>query len=226
MELEGYISILSEVPIFKKYTGENLLEFFRALKYKLVFYSKGSVIFLENDKCEALSIVLDGIIQVQKIDSYGRLLTIAEFQKGETFGENLLFGSGNYYPMTAVARTNSVILRIPKEAVLQLCLKDTDFLTEFLRLLSDKALTLSGRLKQVTLKTIRQKICELIYEEYISQKELVINLQMSRKEWADRLGVQRPSLSRELIRMKKEGIISYDRCNIYIKDIDSIQKYL
>jgi Mn-dependent DtxR family transcriptional regulator len=49
---------------------------------------------------------------------------------------------------------------------------------------------------------------------------------MNREEWAERLGVQRPSLSRELIRMKEEGIINYDRCNIWINDIGLIQKYL
>ncbi|MDD4504112.1 MAG: helix-turn-helix domain-containing protein, partial [Clostridiaceae bacterium] len=77
-----------------------------------------------------------------------------------------------------------------------------------------------------TLKTIRQKICESLYDEYMKQKQLTINLQMNRNEWAERLGVQRPSLSRELIKMRKEGIIDYDRLVIHIKDIDSILKYL
>ncbi|MDF2533194.1 MAG: Crp/Fnr family transcriptional regulator [Clostridia bacterium] len=226
MELAAYINTLNKVPVFKSFTNETLLSFFRTLQYQLVRYGKGSIVFLENDKCEALSIVLDGIIQIQKIDSFGKLLTIAEFQSGETLGETLLFGSGNHYPMTAVAKTNAIILKMPKDAVLQLCLQDTIFLTEFLKLLSDKTLTLSGRLKQITLKTIRQKICESIYDEYMNQNQLAIHLQMNRKEWAERLGVQRPSLSRELIKMKEEGIINYERCNIYIKDIALIQKFL
>jgi CRP-like cAMP-binding protein len=214
------------MPLFKSFTNEKLLSFFETIQYQILHYAKGSIVFLENEECKELSIVLEGIIQIQKIDTLGKALTIVEFQRGETLGENLLYGSGNKYPMTAVARTNASILQIPKDAVLQLCLQDTDLLTEFLKLLSDKTLTLSGRLKQVTLKTIRQKICESIYNEYMDQKLLKINLQMNREEWAERLGVQRPSLSRELIRMKEEGIINYDRCNIWINDIGLIQKYL
>jgi CRP-like cAMP-binding protein len=226
MELAEYMHILSHMPLFKSFTEDKLSDFFETIQYQMLHYDKGSIVFIENEECNALNIVLNGVIQIHKIDSFGKLLTIAEFKSGETLGENLLYGSGNRYPMTAAAKTNIVILRMPKEAVLQLCRKDDAFLTEFLKLLSDKALTLSERLKQVTLKTIRQKICESIYDEYIKQKNLTINLQLNRNEWAERLGVQRPSLSRELIKMRKEGIIDYNRLIINIKDMDSILKYL
>lgn len=36
------------------------------------------------------------------------------------------------------------------------------------------------------------------------------------------MGVQRPSLSRELFRMKEEGLIDYNYKYIYIKDLDAI----
>ena len=226
MELAEYIHLLSKMPLFRSFTSEKLSSFFETIEYQMLHYDKGSIVFFENEECKELTIILDGVIQIYKIDSFGKLLTIAEFKKGETLGENLLYGSGNQYPMTAAAKTNVLILRMPKEAVLQLCRQDDAFLTEFLKLLSDKALTLSERLNQVTLKTIRQKICESLYDEYMKQKQLTINLQMNRNEWAERLGVQRPSLSRELIKMRKEGIIDYDRLVIHIKDMDSILKYL
>lgn len=226
MELTVYLHILSQMPLFKSFTKEKLSSFFETIQYQMLHYDKGCIVFIENEECKELSIVLDGVIQIHKIDAFGKLLTIAEFKSGETLGENLLYGSGNRYPMTAVAKTNIILLRMPKDAVLQLCRKDDAFLTEFLKLLSDKALTLSERLKQVTLKTIRQKICESIYAEYMKQERLTIRLPLNRNEWAERLGVQRPSLSRELIKMRKEGIIDYDRLIINIKDMDSILKYL
>ena len=51
----------------------------------------------------------------------------------------------------------------------------------------------------------------------------VIFMNMSKKEWADKLGVQRPSLSRELMNMKKDGLIDYDRKNIKILDLEEIE---
>jgi Mn-dependent DtxR family transcriptional regulator len=47
---------------------------------------------------------------------------------------------------------------------------------------------------------------------------------MTKKEWADKLGVQRPSLSRELIKMKDECIIDYEKDIIFIKDLDLLQE--
>ncbi len=45
---------------------------------------------------------------------------------------------------------------------------------------------------------------------------------MSKKELADRFGVQRPSLFRELKKMKKEGLIDYDHKSIVILDEDRL----
>ena len=46
---------------------------------------------------------------------------------------------------------------------------------------------------------------------------------MKREELADFLGVARPSLSRELMRMQADGLIEVSKKYIYIKDQDSIE---
>ena len=97
------------------------------------------------------------------------------------------------------------------------------FLKEFLTLLSLKSVTLSSKLNQISLKTIRQKICEFILIEYKKNGSLKIKLNMTKREWADRMGVQRPSLSRELLEMKKMGLIDYDFSYIYVKDLEGIR---
>jgi len=47
---------------------------------------------------------------------------------------------------------------------------------------------------------------------------------MTKKELAERLGIQRTSLSRELNKMKKDGLIDYDAHSITICDFDIIRK--
>jgi Mn-dependent DtxR family transcriptional regulator len=46
---------------------------------------------------------------------------------------------------------------------------------------------------------------------------------MTKKDWADKIGVQRPSLSRELIKMKEEGIIEYYKNIIIIEDLKALE---
>lgn len=96
-------------------------------------------------------------------------------------------------------------------------------MNEFLNTVSNRALGLSSKLKEISLKTIRQKICEFLLIQYTQTGKTKINLGMSKKDWADKLGVQRPSLSRELINLKEEGIIDYDKDSITILDIDSLE---
>ncbi|HCW03236.1 MAG TPA: hypothetical protein DGK91_01070 [Clostridium sp.] len=149
---------------------------------------------------------------------------MARFKKGDTFGENLIFGDKNTYPMTVISKSKSVVLHIPKASVALLCQKSSSFLNQYLRTLSNRAVNLSSKLKQVTLKTIRQQICEFLYNQYKKSGQNIIKLDMSKKAWADKLGVQRPSLSRELIKMKEEGIIDYDKDTISILNSSALKK--
>jgi len=63
-------------------------------------------------------------------------------------------------------------------------------------------------------------------DEYQKQKSKEIILPLSRKEMAEYLGVQRPSLSREFINMKDEGLIDFERNNVTLLDIPAIEDYL
>lgn len=216
MSIEPYICYLVKHHLFIDFNIDGLKNFFSTIDYSIESYGKDDIIFLEDDICHNLSIILEGEVEIQKIDSNGKVLTVAHFKKGDTFGENLIFGDINTYPMTVLSKTKSIVLHIPKNSVAMLCQKSSSFLYQYLRTLSNRAVNLSSKLKQVTLKTIRQQICEFLYNEYISSGQKIIKLGMSKKEWADKLGVQRPSLSRELIKMKEEGIINYDKDTISI----------
>jgi CRP/FNR family transcriptional regulator, dissimilatory nitrate respiration regulator len=226
LKLDEQLYILKNNPLFKDFDTEYLNNFLKESEYTIGNYGKEDIIAIEDEVCATLSIVLDGAVEIQKIDSSGKILTVAQFTIGDTFGENLIFGDKNHYPMTVVSKGKTVVLHLPKVSVVKLCQSNTVFLNEFLRALSNRAVNLSAKLKEVTLKTIRQKICEFLLMQYNKSKDSTIKLGMSKKEWADKIGVQRPSLSRELIKMKEEGLIDSDKDTIVILDLDCIEGYL
>jgi CRP-like cAMP-binding protein len=63
-------------------------------------------------------------------------------------------------------------------------------------------------------------------DEYIKQKSNEIILPLSRKEMAEALGVQRPSLSREFINMKDEELIDFEKNRVKLLDIPALESYL
>lgn len=225
MNIKEYINVIQNATLFNSFTQENLSSLFNAIPYKLEKYGKGDIILAEDDACNTLNLILQGTVEIQKMDSTGKVLSIAEFTEGDIFGEMLIFADINTSPINAISKTKSVILHINKNSVLSLCRSNESFLSEYLRIISNKAMILNLKLKEVTLKTIRQKICEYILNQYKVQGSLKINLNMTKKDWADKIGVQRPSLSRELIKMKEEGIINYDKDIIVIEALDALYDF-
>src|SRR5690242_12783148 len=91
MKFDKYIDLLCGTELFKDVPPENLLILFKTLDYKIEKYSKSDIIFIEDDNCENLGIILEGMIEIQKIDPNGKIMTIATFSPGDVFGEILIF---------------------------------------------------------------------------------------------------------------------------------------
>ena len=221
--MDNLFSILETVDLFNCFSSDELDKLFQNNLYRTSTYFKDSIVHLQNEKCESLDIILSGTVLVQKIDSDGDLLTICSFSAGEAMGENLLFSHRNFYPMTITAKCDAKILQIKKELILKLCQDNSKFLKGFLQSVSDKTLILTGKIKILTLKTIRQRIIEFLLYECHIQKSTTIKLNMTKKELAEKIGVQRPSLSRELNKMRKDRLIDYDSKQIIIRDIDTLK---
>ena len=222
--MDDFISFLETVNLFKCFSTNELDKLFQNNLYRISTYFKDSVVHLQNEKCESLDIILSGTVLVQRIDSDGDLLTICNFSAGEAMGENLLFSHRNFYPMTITAKCATEILQIKRELIMKLCQENMKFLNGFLQSASDKTLILMGKIKTLALKTIRQCIIEFLLYEYHVQKSTTIKLNMTKKELAEKIGVQRPSLSRELNKMRKDGLIIYDPKQITITDVDLLNK--
>lgn len=225
MDIKNFIHIIEHTELFNCFPSKELLQLFDKHYYEINEYKKSSMIYLQNQKCTSLDIILKGTIIVQKIDSNGNVLTISSFGVGEMIGGNLIFAHNNIYPMTIAAKTSSIILHIKKGLILELCQMNKKFLILFLQSISNKTLILTNKIKSITMKTIRQCIIDFLTYEYYIQKNTRIILNISKKELAERIGVQRPSLLRELKKMRTDGLIEYDAQSITIKNIELIRKY-
>lgn len=223
LDIKNYLYILKLTDLFNGFSNEELLDLFNTSNSFISKYPKDSIIHFESEKCKYWEVILKGEVHVQKIDKKGNILTITEFNVGENIGGNLLFSKFPYYPMSVIAKSNTEILRISKDFILQLCQRNQNFLVEFLTCISDKTIILTNKIKSISMKSIRDSIIEFLNYEYYSQKTKNIKLNMTKKELAERLGIQRTSLSRELNKMKKDGLVDYNAQSITICDLSIIK---
>ena len=208
------INLIKNTVLIGSLSYEDILINLKNGKFKIVSYKKNSVIHFDGELCDKLELILSGKVVVERIEESGNLLTISEFYKDDIIGGNLLFSRNPYYPMTVTTKLSTDILEIEREVLFELLCKNPMFLRTYLELTSDRAFILGDKIKHYVKKTIRESIMNYLHYESKKQNSNHIKLNITKKELAERIGVQRTSLSRELAKMRKDRLIIFDRDSI------------
>ena len=220
--MEELSDFLKQCILFKDMNYVDIDNFLKVSNFTFKKYLKGNLVVLEDSKCEELGILRKGLLEVQSLYSSGKSLTLNRLKPAEIFGEIILFSKSNKFPSTIKAIEDSEIMFI-KKANLMNCLSNCHrFMENFLTLLSDRLFMLNKKIKMLTMENIRQKIVDFLREEYKKQRSPNIKVPLSRLEMAEHMGIQRPSLSRELSKMREEGIIEFDKEYIVVKDLATL----
>ena len=85
---------------------------------------------------------------------------------------------------------------------------------------------LNERLRSTALKTVSHKVVDYILEKYKKSQSNVITLKETKEDIAAFMGIPRPSLSRELLKLQEEGTITFDRRSITILDLERLEEKL
>ena len=216
--------ILKGCILFKDMSSEDLLTCLNYSNCIIKRYSKGSLVLLEGHKCEEIGILLKGLLRVQTLYPSGKSLSFIQLKPVESFGGAIVFSKTSKCPATISAIEDSEIMFIKKWNLINCSSNCHRFMENFLGLLSDRLLMLNKKVKMLSLENIRQKIINFLMEEYKEQKSNIIKVSLSRKEMARYMGIQRPSLSRELNEYYTFFVIEFDREVIIIKDMSALNK--
>ncbi len=216
---DNYIHLIKKSTLLATLSPEEIDASLRNGQFKIATFKKNNIVHFDGELCNRLDIILSGKVVVDRIDESGNLMTIADFYSNDILGGNLLFSKHPYYPMTITANLPSILLEIDKALLLDLCSNNHLFLRTYLEFISDHASILSDKIKQYVHKSIRESVTSYLTYEQRKQNTNRIKLNMSKKALAERLGVQRTSLSRELKSMKEDGLILYDAESITILNL-------
>ncbi|MDM8533615.1 Crp/Fnr family transcriptional regulator [Clostridiaceae bacterium HSG29] len=222
--MKEYYYTLKKCPLFKNVDLKSLDEIFNNINYQMKTFNLNENIYWENDICDEINIILEGEISIQSISSSGEIFRVLHFTKGNIFGEGLIFSDLNEYPISVTAsEKNTKILIISKNDLIKAFSINTELTTSFMKILSNRITLLNDKVKILALQSIRKKICYFILKRYKKNENLKIDIGMNKKTLAESLAIPRPSLSRELIKMKEEKIIDYDKKYIYILNMNAIE---
>lgn len=187
--------------------------------YKIKEFKKGEIVFNAFDKCSSIGYVLKGLLSI-KTFTFENEYEIRELSDNEIFGGNLIFSSSPFYLGTCIALKKTKILFFTKDNLLS-AFKDNNFLINFLKIQSDETLKVQKKVKILSQGTIKDKILFILYSNYLENNTYIYKIK-SKQSLANYLNVTRPSLSRELIKLKNENIIEYNKSSITLKKVNDI----
>jgi CRP-like cAMP-binding protein len=202
------MSAVFQCRLFQGFTLSEINQFFRKYSMTSVTYNKGDLLALKDTPVNAIGIIESGEVIIEE-DGLKKT-------PGTTFGENLLFSATNKYSSNIIATTTTQVLYLKKEELLVALSTYTKLLQNYLSLLTQQAQSLGEHLQLLSQASLRDKILAYVKSKYQGQDKVPIG--MTKEDLAKYLNVKRPSLSRELIFMRLDNMLSTDRKYFNILD--------
>lgn len=219
------ITQLEDTILFREISKPEIERMLQCSKSYKRHYKAGEYIFQQGDKPSKIFLLLQGHIHIAKDFASGKRDVLYLVEEGNVFGEMFLFGDMENYWYDAVAPVDVEILEIPWDFLYHFCenaCKHHQMLTRnMLEIFSRKEFHITKKLHIVSTASLRERIAIWLIDSMDSEGKVV--MRMKREELADFLGVARPSLSRELMRMQSDGLIEVSKKCIYIKDKNSVE---
>ncbi len=199
-------------------------ELLKKINHQVKKPTKGQVIYRENDDCKTIALVVKGEVVATQAFSDGHSKIIRTIRKGDVIGLSLIFSSNPQYmaTFTITSKTSKIVI-INKSDLLNLMMTNPSINEKVLKYISDYSISQSNHIKLLSCKFIRKKICSYLYNEYKQHNKLEFEIEYSKTDLSAFLNAERPSLSTEISRLCKEGIIENNNRKYKILDLAKLE---
>lgn len=201
-------------PIFRGITEDENKELNNSGCTRRASYKKGNAVFRTGDQTAEFGILISGELHIENIDLWGNRIILHNISEGEAFAETYALSR---IPLMAdvTASRDSEILFLDLGKILDEKNKSRSWHTKFLRNLlqitAAKNIAWSGRMLCISSRHIRTRIMTYLSAEAVRSGTREIVIPFNRQQMADYLNVERSALSRELGKMRAEGILDFHK---------------
>lgn len=213
--------------LFKGIEKDSLNRMLVCSKAQYKKYRKGETVFHQEMEAKVIYALLSGRVAIVKHLISGRKNILYEVGPGDVFGEHYFFGDSRIYKYGAEAYTDIEVLEIPWQFLFcfcnEACKHHQQLVQNMLEILSMKEWMTIKKLNIVSTVSLTERISTWLLDE--AETSNVVKLKLNREELADYLGVARPSLSRALMRMQKDGLIEAGKNQIKILDREKLENF-
>lgn len=205
------LEIIKNLKIFEGLNDNELIEINKYLLPQKNYKSK-EIIFNIGDPVNYFGILLEGQVDLSIEDAFGNKTILSKLTAPALFAESVLIKEVEEIPLSVVAMTDVKIIFFDYKSYKSKNLSSKDKVQEnLIKILANKNLFMRDKLNLLSLSTSREKILYFLSTEARKRHSKYFTIDFNISELAQFLNLNRSSLSRELSKLKKEGLIDYDK---------------
>ncbi|NLW11404.1 MAG: Crp/Fnr family transcriptional regulator [Clostridiaceae bacterium] len=227
---EQYLPQFKQTGLFNSLQDEDIIGMMPCFSASETKCIKGDILFQAGDRQTTIGIVVRGEIHIQKEDYAGNRFLVNVLSPGDMFGEVSAFANIDRWANTVLAGDDSSVVFIRVERIskpcCRVCASHQVLIENMLKIVARKALHMNSRINYLKLRGMREKLANFLMEQSLKNGRTTFDLPMNREALADFLNVSRPSMSRELGRMRDEGIIDFYRSSFVIKNVEALKQMI
>jgi CRP/FNR family transcriptional regulator len=219
----------SKVPIFENLNNDELLKIVSTINHKE--YAKGDVIFTEGSVANTLFFINEGKIKLYKYTTDGKEQILHVLSEGDFFGELELIKPSTY-GFNAKAIVDSKICTITKDEMKDIMMGNPGIGIKLLETVGERLSKVESLVQNLATNDIDSRMAFLLtdliekYGEKV-EKNISIELPLSREEMANFIGVTRETISRKLKKFEDEKLIEIVGTKIIIiLDEEGLRNYI
>ena len=201
--------------LFAGIKAEDLKAMLGCIGYHIGTFKKGDIVAFEEENIRHIGILLSGAVDMVKEDLWGNKTMLVRMRKDELFGETFACGEDNLSVVTFVVSEDAKILFMPFDRVMHSCTMACVFhhrlIENMVSIIANKNRDLMRKVEVVSKRTIREKLLAYLSIQAQIQERRYFEIPLGRVELAEYLCVDRSALTRELVKMKEDGLIDYDK---------------
>ena len=181
-------------------------------------FAKREIIFHAGSRVQEIGIVLRGTVHIENLDLWGTKSLLSSIPAGQVFAETYAF-CGDALMVDAVAAEESEVLFLHTAALQAAGPWQPVLLQNLLTVSMRKNLGLSQRIFCTTPKTIRGRLLTYFSAQAAKSGSLSFTIPLNRQQLADFLNLDRSALSKELGRMRDEGLLTFEKNHFVLHEL-------
>ena len=221
--MEKYLQKIKKSPLFLGITDEELMRMLTCFGAMVKKYESGDMIIRQGDIISKIYLILDGVVNIEKESYWGGRIIVQKLYEYNNIALCLVASKNVESTISAVCSKEATILSLNFNKCSTMCTNACNhhiaLIQNMFKILSKENIELLEKIENISQKSIRDKLLTFLSNESLKQKSSTVEINFNRQELADYLNIDRSAMSFEMSKLKKEGLINFEKNKFILYDL-------